>query len=74
MEDRSSLARVVPVQREEHEQQQKTTLENEIVALKWQKNIRKTLMKNNRPPKQMACTPKEWKRFKTPIKTIVIWR
>jgi len=49
-EDRSlSLARVVPVQREEQERQQKTTLKKEIVALKWQKNIRRTLMKNNKP-------------------------
>jgi hypothetical protein len=43
-----SLARVVPVQQEEQQRQQKSTLKNEIAALKWQKKIRQTLMKNNK--------------------------
>jgi hypothetical protein len=47
-EDRPpSLARVVPVQHDEQQRQQKSTLKNEIAALKWQKKIRQTLMKNN---------------------------
>jgi hypothetical protein len=37
-----SLAKVVPVQ----QQQQRSMLQNEIVALKWQKNMRQTLVKN----------------------------
>jgi hypothetical protein len=45
---------VVPVQQEE---QHRTTLKNEIAALKWQKNIRQTLMKNNKPPIHMSRTP-----------------
>jgi hypothetical protein len=49
-----SLARVVPVQQEE---QHRTTLKNEIAALKWQKNIRQTLMKNNKPPIHMYPDP-----------------
>jgi hypothetical protein len=43
-----SLARVVPEQQEKQEQQQKSTLKKEITALKWQKNIRQTLLKNNK--------------------------
>jgi hypothetical protein len=43
-----SLTRVVPVQQEQ-EQQQKTTLRKEIIALKWQRNIRRTLMNNTDP-------------------------
>jgi hypothetical protein len=42
-----SLVRVVPVQQEEHQQQQKSTLKHEIAVLQWQKKIRQTLMKNN---------------------------
>jgi len=40
--------KVVPSQQPEQQQQeqQRSTLEQEIVALKWQKNIRKTLVKN----------------------------
>ena len=48
-EDRPrSLARVVPVQEEEQQRQQKSTLKNEIAALKWQKKIRQTLVRNNK--------------------------
>jgi hypothetical protein len=48
-EDRPrSLARVVPVQQEEQQRQQKSTLKNEIAALKWQKKIRQTLVRNNK--------------------------
>ena len=46
-----SLARVVPSPHVEQEQQEKTTLRNEIIALKWQKKIRQTLVKNNKPLK-----------------------
>ena len=46
-----SLARVVPAPHVEQEQQEKTTLRNEIIALKWQKKIRQTLVKNNKPLK-----------------------
>jgi hypothetical protein len=49
-EDRPpSLARVVPVQQDGQEQQQKARLKKEIAALKWQKKIRQTLMNNNKP-------------------------
>jgi len=46
-----SLVKVVPMQQQESEQQQqqeqrKLNLKKEIAALKWQKNIRQTLMKN----------------------------
>jgi hypothetical protein len=48
-EDRSlSLARVVPVHQEEQDRRQTSTLKKEIAALKWQKNIRQTLVKNNK--------------------------
>ena len=45
-----SLVKVVPMQQQESEQQQqqeqrKLNLKKEIAALKWQKNIRQTLMK-----------------------------
>jgi hypothetical protein len=64
-EDRSgSLARVVPVQREEQALQQRSTLKKEIVALKWQKKIRQTLMKNNTPLK-MARTPSRMQQSRT---------
>jgi hypothetical protein len=59
-----SLARVVPVQREEQERQQRSTLKKEIVALKWQKKIRQTLMKNNTPLK-MARTPSRMQQSRT---------
>jgi len=36
------------VQQEQQERQQKSTLKNEIAALKWQKKIRQTLIKNNK--------------------------
>jgi hypothetical protein len=39
-----SITKVVPTQ--QPQQQQRTMLQNEIVALKWQKNIRQTLVKN----------------------------
>jgi hypothetical protein len=39
-----SMAKVVPAQQQQ--QQQRSMLQNEIVALKWQKNIRQTLVKN----------------------------
>jgi hypothetical protein len=63
-EDRPSLARVVPVQQEEQDRQQKSTLKNEIAALKWQKKIRQTLMKNNKPLK-MSRTPRRLQRNQT---------
>ena len=43
-----SLVKVVPRQQEEVEQQ-KVRLKKEVAALKWQKNIRQTLAKNNNP-------------------------
>ena len=42
---------MVPSPHVEQEQQEKTTLRNEIIALKWQKKIRQTLVKNNKPLK-----------------------
>jgi hypothetical protein len=39
-----SMAKVVPAQQQQ--QQQRSMLQKEIVALKWQKNIRQTLVKN----------------------------
>jgi len=41
--------KVVPSpQQEEQQQQQRSMIRNEITALKWQKNIRQTLMKNTK--------------------------
>jgi hypothetical protein len=40
-----SMAKVVPAQ--QPQQQQRAMLQREIVALKWQKNIRQTLVKNS---------------------------
>ena len=40
-----SMAKVVPAQ--QPQQQQRSMLQNEIVALKWQKNMRQTLMNNS---------------------------
>jgi hypothetical protein len=44
----TSSVRVVPTPKQD-EQQQRTLLKKEIVALQWQKNIRRTLMKNTVP-------------------------
>jgi hypothetical protein len=42
-----SMAKVVPAQQQQQQQQQqRSMLQKEIVALKWQKNIRQTLVKN----------------------------
>ena len=66
-EDRSlSLARVVPVQREEQDRRrQKSTLKNEIAALKWQKKIRQTLVKNSTKPLKMSRTPSRLQQNRT---------
>ena len=46
-EQGSSSVKVAPLQRDEaQQQQQRSSLRQEIVALRWQKNIRHTLMKN----------------------------
>ena len=54
-----STTKVVPAQ-----QQQRSTLQNEIAALKWQKNIRQTLMNNNKPSK-MSRVPRRTQRKQT---------
>jgi hypothetical protein len=58
-----SLTRVVPVQvqQEGQEQQHKTTLRNEIIALKWQKNIRQTLMNNTDPKQSRVKRTQTWR-------------
>jgi hypothetical protein len=64
-EDRPpSLARVVPVQPDGQEQQQKSRLKKEIAALKWQKKIRQTLMNNNKPSTTTG-SPNRFKRKQT---------
>ena len=60
-----SLARVVPVQREEQERRQKSTLKNEIAVLKWQKKIRQTLVKNSTKPLKMSRTPSRLQQNRT---------
>jgi predicted transport protein len=40
-------------------------LKKEIVALKWQKKIRQTLMKNNKPPIHMSRTPSRMQHNRT---------
>jgi len=49
-----SLVRVVPAQQVAQQQQQRSMLQNEIVALKWQKRIRQTLMNNIKPSNALA--------------------
>ena len=64
--DQRSMAVVspVPVHQEEQDQQQKSTLKNDIIALKWQKNIRQTLVNNNKAPK-MSRTPSRMQQNRT---------